>query len=248
MKLGLLGRGRMGKVVERVALAEGHEIVFALDRRSNREQAWRQDRVAGVDAVVDFTRADGVLANVDRAARAGLSLVVGTTGWTADLERVRALVEKEGTGLVYGANFSIGAELFRRLAGEAGRLFNAFEQYDAYVLEHHHRGKRDAPSGTALGVAERLLAELERKRQIQLGTLEEPIPADALQVTSVRAGAAFGRHQVGFDGPDDTVEIAHTSRSREGFARGALLAARFLRGRRGVFTFGDVLSEEIGHG
>ena len=153
------------------------------------------------------------------------------------------IVEDRGTALVRGANFSIGANRFFELVAEAARLFDRFQDYDPYVWEHHHHGKADAPSGTALRLAEALVESIGRKVRIQPGNPEGSIEDDALHVSSVRAGAAFGQHRVGFDSEDDTIELVHTARGRRGFARGALVAAEWILDKRGVFEFSDVLAD-----
>lgn len=241
MRLGLFGRGRMGREVERVAVAARHEIAFALDSTSQVNL-----RGVAVDVMIDFTRADAVARNVRQAAEARLPIVVGTTGWQEDLAEVRRLVEAAGIGLVYGSNFSIGANIFFSVVEEAARRFNGFPEYDPYVVEHHHRGKVDAPSGTARELARRIMGVSSQKTRVVTGNPEGALAADALHVTSIRAGAAFGRHQVGFDGASDSVELVHVAHSREGFAKGAVFAAEWIRERKGVFEFGELLEESHG--
>jgi len=249
MKIAVLGYGRMGEEVERLARAAGHEVPVVLEGSVLRERRGRDPgALAAVDVVVDFSAAEAVPANVLQVAAAGKPLVEGTTGWQASLDEVREIVERHGIGLVFAANFSLGANVFFRLVEQAARLLDRFPDYDPYVVEHHHRGKTDSPSGTALDLAEKILTSTKRKNCIQLGSREGGTPPDALQVTSIRAGAAFGRHLVGFDAASDTIELLHTARSREAFARGALLAAEWIRGRRGFFEFSAVLEEEANHG
>jgi len=242
--LALVGRGRMGQEIERLARAEGHRVQFAIDLPENAGgAALSREALSGVEAVIDFSQPEAVLPNIRRVAEAGVPMVVGTTGWYDGLGEARRWIETHQTALVYGANFSIGANLFLKLADYAARLFDRFPAYDPYVLEHHHRDKVDAPSGTALQLAERLLARTRRKSRMQVGNPVGKIPPEALHVASLRAGAAFGRHGVGFDGATDSVELVHTARNREGFARGALFAAEWIQGKRGVFEFSEVLTE-----
>lgn len=244
MNLAVVGRGRMGSEVERLARAEGHTIRFAIDLPENAGGAGlTTEALSGVDAVIDFSHPEAVMPNLRRVVQARVPMVVGTTGWYDTLEQARRLVEKHESALVFGANFSIGANLFLKVADYAARLFNPFPQYDPYVVEHHHRDKVDAPSGTALRLAEGLVGLIDRKTRIQAGNPAGKIDPDALHVASLRAGAAFGRHAVGFDGSSDVVELVHTARNREGFARGALFAAEWVRGKKGVFEFADLLTE-----
>lgn len=244
MKLALIGYGRMGHEIEAAALQRDHEIALKLDVDDNAGgSGFAAAAFEGVDAAIDFSHADGVLDNVDGATRVGVPLVIGTTGWDERFEEVRALVLERNGALVYGANFSVGGNLFFRLAEYAARLFDPFEEYDPYVYEHHHRNKADAPSGTALRVAQGIIAAGSRKKSVQAGNPAGAIARDALHVASVRAGHAFGEHRVGFDGPHDVVELSHTARGRQGFAHGAVLAAEWIAGRSGFFAFDAVLDD-----
>lgn len=245
MILGLTGFGRMGSEVERLARAEGHEIGLCLDEHSNAGGVGlTRDALASIDVVIDFSWPDVVLENLRRVTAAGVPIVVGTTGWYAHLDEAREWVEKHDAALVYGANFSIGANLFLKLARIATELFEPFAAYDPYVLEHHHREKVDAPSGTALRLAEAVLEHTKRKTKLQIGNPEAKIEKEALHVASLRAGGASGHHVLGFDSAGDSVEIHHTARNREGFARGALFAAEWVRGKKGVFDFASILEGE----
>jgi 4-hydroxy-tetrahydrodipicolinate reductase len=242
VKLVLLGYGRMGTEVEKLALEKGHEIVLTLDVDSNRGGVGlSRESVDGADVIIDFTWPDAVVENVRRIAALGVPLVEGTTGWNEDIDEVRSIVESSGMGFVYAANFSIGANLLIKLTAEAGKLFDRFGDYDPYVFEHHHRGKVDAPSGTALRLAETVLASMTRKTQIQVGNPDGKIADESLHVSSLRAGTAFGRHQVGFDSPADMLELTLTARSREGLAQGALYAAEWIKGKKGFFEFSQCL-------
>ena len=172
-------------------------------------------------------------------------MVVGTTGWYDKIDKVREIVRAQGTGLVWAANFSIGAQVLLRLVEHAAKFLDRFEEYDPYVVEHHHRGKRDAPSGTGLRLAEKIIASMSRKDQSLSGNPEGRIPPRAVHVASVRAGEAFGQHKVGFDAAAESIELTHTARSREGFARGALYAAQWIRQRTGVFEFSELFEQVL---
>ncbi len=227
MKLALLGYGRMGRVVEAQARAAGQEV-GAIVTSHNDTQAGQL--LPGHDVAIDFSVGGAVLAHVHACAAAGVPLVEGTTGWQAQETEVRRLVEQRGTALVYGANFSIGVNVFFRIVARAAELLRGAGDYDPFVEEAHHAGKRDAPSGTAL-VLKDILAR-------QLGRTDIP-------VASTRAGTIPGTHRVGFDSPGDEILLTHSARSREGFAAGALLAARWVLGRRGVYSFAQVLDEVL---
>jgi 4-hydroxy-tetrahydrodipicolinate reductase len=227
MKLALLGHGAMGRLVERLAVEDGHEVATVL---GSREAAMGAEELAevlgGHDAAVDFSVAESVARNAEACALARVPLVEGTTGWHAQLEEVRARVEREGGAMIYGANFSVGVNLFYRVVGRAAELFHSFD-YAAFIEEAHHSRKRDAPSGTAL-----------RLRDIVAAVYDSDVP-----VASTRAGYIPGTHRVGFDSAADTVTLTHTARSREGFAAGALVAARWIQGRTGVYEFSETLDE-----
>jgi 4-hydroxy-tetrahydrodipicolinate reductase len=228
MKLALIGGGAMGRLVSARASEEGHEIgAVVTSSHASLAPAELAERLRGHDAAIDFTVADAVPLHAEACALAGVPLVEGTTGWNARVEEVRAVVERHGGALVYGANFSVGVNLFYRIAARAAELFAAVEGYDPFIEEAHHSRKRDAPSGTALRLRE-IVAE---------GTRRE------VPVASTRAGHIPGTHRVGFDSAADTVTLTHTARSREGFAAGAVLAARWIRGRRGVYEFAEMFDE-----
>jgi 4-hydroxy-tetrahydrodipicolinate reductase len=228
MRLALIGQGTMGQLVATRAQSEGHEIALAL---SSRDGARRVEELAeelrAVDVAIDFSVASAVLRHVRACARAGVPLVEGTTGWGSELERAREIVLEHDGALLYGANFSIGVNLFYRLAAYAAELFEAADGYAPFIEEAHHARKRDAPSGTALRLKDLLAARFG-----------ENIP-----VSSTRAGQIPGTHRVGFDAAADQITLTHTARSREGFAAGALAAARWIQGRRGVYEFSEAMDQ-----
>jgi len=227
INLALLGYGKMGKTLAALAPQRGFEVRLALDVDVNAHgQGITAENFQGIDVCVEFTIPDAVVENIRRVAALGVNLVVGTTGWHNRLEEVRKVIESAGVGMVYGANFSIGVNLFYRLARAAAEIFAPFAMYDPYLTEAHHKFKKDAPSGTAL--------EIKRQIQAEFGSREIP-------VTSVRAGYFPGAHELGFDSEADTIILRHTARGRQGFAEGALHAARWVVGKKGFFSFEDVL-------
>jgi 4-hydroxy-tetrahydrodipicolinate reductase len=227
MKLALFGYGGMGRLVADRARAAGHEVGAIMTSRDS------PTLVRGHDVAIDFSRGDAVLDHVTACVRAAVPLIEGTTGWHDCETAVRRAVEEgeggRGGALLYGANFSIGVNLFYRLVARAGELFRGLEEYDAFIEEAHHAKKRDAPSGTALRLRDILGAPLGR----------------SVPITSTRAGHIPGTHRVGFDSALDQILLEHTARSRDGFAAGALLAATWIVGRRGVFTFEDALDNML---
>jgi 4-hydroxy-tetrahydrodipicolinate reductase len=230
MKLALLGHGAMGKVVATCAHAAGHSVGTIITVKDAKASAADlAGRLKHHDAAIDFSHPDAVMRHVDAAMSAGVPIVVGTTGWHDREAGVRKAVEDAGGAMVYGANFSIGVNLFYRLVEKAGELFGGLADYDAFIQEEHHARKKDAPSGTA--------REMQR---LLHATLHRDVP-----VTSTRAGHIPGTHQVGFDSEADQITLIHTARSRDGFAAGALLAARWIGGRRGAYRFAEVLDDIV---
>jgi 4-hydroxy-tetrahydrodipicolinate reductase len=228
-RLALVGYGRMGRMVAELAPAHGFEVAVTLTSADNPEGAGlTAERLAGVEVAIDFSIAAAVPGNVRRLAALGIPVVVGATGWGTELARVRAAVERSGSGLVYGANFSVGVQIFYRLAATAARLMVEADEYGAWAYEIHHDQKKDAPSGTLLELVRRVEAA-GFSRQVD--------------VASNRAGKVPGTHVLGFDSEADTITLEHRARSRTGFAHGALKAARWLLGRTGFYEFGDIWEE-----
>ncbi len=228
MRIALFGHGAMGKLVEERARSAGDEVALVFTSRDAKRSA--EDLAASLnslDAAIDFSVGEAVLKNVDAAARAGVPLVVGTTGWRDDEAEARRIIEERGGALLYGANFSIGVNLFYRIIERAAELLACFEDYAPFVEEAHHARKRDAPSGTALRLRDILASEFARE----------------ISVASTRAGFIPGTHRVGFDSAADQILLTHTARSREGFAAGALMGAHWIMGRRGVFQFSEMVDE-----
>jgi len=221
MNLLLVGYGKMGRLVEQLAVEQGMQIAGRVDVEGT---GW-----APADVAIDFSTADALQANFARYVEMRMPVVIGTTGWTAAAQTLRAKAEQARLGVVASANFSIGVNLFEMMAVQAARLMRAHREYGAWIHEMHHAAKRDAPSGTAL---------LLRDAIVKAG-FDGPI-----DMSSTRAGMIPGTHTIGFDGPSDTIELTHRARDRRGFASGALLAARWLPGRQGWYTMADVLRVE----
>ena len=237
MKVALVGHGRMGREVEAVLRERGHEPVL---------KAKDQRFPAGCTVGIDFTKAEAVAGNVEAALKAGARYVVGTTGWTDRLQDVQRLVTESGGGLVHAANFSVGVNLFYKVVRDAAALLARFPDYDPYVLERHHRQKKDAPSGTAKVLAG-ILSSAGGKRPKSTSTLDGALPDDSFHVAAVRAGGIVGEHTVGFDSGGDEILLEHRARTRRGFALGAVLAAEWIATRTGVHTF-DAVLEDLARG
>ncbi len=226
-KLALVGYGKMGRLVEQLAPQHDFEVILRLDQTENSDgSAITPEAFAGVDVAIEFSRPEAAPENLMRLARANVQAVAGTTGWTGRLAEVTAAVEQAGTGLVWSPNFSVGVAVFRKLVATAAELLANQNDYGAWAWEIHHDAKKDAPSGTLLHLVE---------------TMRRQGFARGIDVSSSRAGKHPGTHEVGFDSAADTITLRHVARSREGFAHGALQAARWILGRKGVYTFEQVL-------
>jgi 4-hydroxy-tetrahydrodipicolinate reductase len=227
MRILLVGYGKMGQLVGELSKAYGCDVAGVIDPMSPSHGAGAEDdRWRGVDVAIDFSTADSVMTNLPALARRGINLVVGTTGWSGHEASLRQVVADAGIGIVVAPNFSTGVVLFEAIVARAATLFAAQDEFGAFLHEAHHAAKKDAPSGTAL-----LL-----KRAMEQAGFPRPI-----DVSSTRAGFIPGTHSVGFDGPAETITLSHAARDRTAFARGALTAAKWIRGKRGWFTMRDVL-------
>jgi 4-hydroxy-tetrahydrodipicolinate reductase len=227
MRLAIIGNGKMGRAVAELAEERGHVVHTTVGRQENAAGiALTRERLAGVDAAIEFTRPDAVVPNLERLIDLGIPTVTGTTGWSAELPRIARLVEARRAALLHASNFSAGVQLFLRAARDLAVGFAGRPEFDAFILEQHHAAKVDAPSGTAVALRERARrADAERE----------------FPITSIRAGAIPGTHVLTYDGPHETVSLSHVARSRHGFAAGALAAAEWLPGRTGVFDFETML-------
>lgn len=229
MKLAIIGNGAMGKLVRALAEADGHEVARVITSRdASLPLEELVELLRGHDAAIDFSVASAVLKNIEAAARVGVPLVEGTTGWNEHEEEARRIVAANNGALLYGANFSVGVNLFYRIVARAAELF-ATTDYAPFIEEAHHARKRDAPSGTAL-----------RLRDVLATHITRDIP-----VASTRAGYIPGTHTVGFDAAADQITLTHTARTREGFAAGALLAARWIKDQRGVYEFSEAIDRIV---
>ncbi len=217
-KIAIVGYGKMGRMIHSLAPECGCEVVATVDETPV--------SLPECDAVIEFSTPETALKNIQAVASLGKNIVVGTTGWLQDLDKVRSIVTQSGTGLVYGANFSIGVALFSRIIEEAARLFSNESEYEAWAWEMHHSAKKDAPSGTLL----KLIDDMKHGGYSR-----------SIDISSSRAGKVPGTHEIGFDSAADTITLRHTARSREGFARGALRSARWIADKRGVYEFQETL-------
>jgi 4-hydroxy-tetrahydrodipicolinate reductase len=228
-RLAIIGYGKMGKLIERLAPEYGFEVGAKFSGRENpHAQALSHETLRGIDVAMEFTTPAAAPQNIRRLAVLGINTVVGTTGWLEQIPAMRAAIADGKTGLVWAANFSVGVNLFLQTVARAAALFAKHPEYEAWAWEIHHSAKKDAPSGTLKKLAEEM---------------RDAGYARPISLSSSRAGAIPGTHEIGFDSVDDTITLRHTARSREGFARGALQAARWIAGKKGFFEFKEILGE-----
>ena len=221
IKIALIGYGKMGKEID--ALCKGSETFEVVSvSYKNKEDGLDLKGIAKADIAVDFTSKDVVLKNIEEIAKLGKNLVVGTTGWSEDLPKVKKIVEKNKIGLVYSPNFSVGVNIFFKIMDFSAKLFEKFSDYDVYGLEVHHKAKLDSPSGTALKIAGQV---------------------KGLNFTSIRSGRNPGFHEVVFDSQADGITLSHQAYSRAGFAKGALVAAEFIKNKKGVHLFEELFTQ-----
>jgi 4-hydroxy-tetrahydrodipicolinate reductase len=227
MSLVIIGHGRMGRLVEQYAVAHGFIIAGIVTEETGPALLHSRD-VRDVEAVIDFSAGPAVKTNLAIVADRGWNAVIGTTGWNGDEAECRALVERTGIGVIASANFSLGMNVFRRIAEDAARRFATMQNVGAWIHEAHHVKKKDAPSGTALMLKD---------------AIEKAGYTRNIDMSSTRAGSIPGTHEIGFDAPTETVTLTHTVRDRAVFAHGALEAARWIVGRRGWFTMDDLMND-----
>jgi 4-hydroxy-tetrahydrodipicolinate reductase len=226
-RLAIVGYGKMGRLIEQLAPEYGFAVALKLDEFNNAAfEGITAENFRGIGVAIDFSIPAAVPRNVEGIAALGVNLVVGTTGWQEHAESVKAAVARNGIGLVWSPNYSIGVNAFFRLVSEAARLLASQPEYGAWAWEIHHSTKKDAPSGTLLKLVE----------EMKKAGYQRPI-----DVGANRAGAHPGTHEIGFDSSADSLTLRHTARSREGFARGALKAAQWVIGKKGFYEFGEIV-------
>ena len=264
MKIAIIGYGKMGKMVEQAAIAQGHTITAIVDplvkeaglsAQSGAQGAAQYREITGdlggAEAAIEFTQPGTALANIKALAQRKIPSVIGTTGWHDKLGEARQAVESAGASLIWATNFSLGVNIFYRIAWYAARLADSFPEYDVGGFESHHNKKLDSPSGTAKTLVEGVLARIKRKDKAVWETLDRRPEPNELHFPSLRVGSVPGTHSLMFDSPADSIEITHTARSREGFASGAVRAASWLvKGeagvRKGFFSIDDMLKDVLG--
>ena len=236
MKIALIGYGKMGKAIEEIAVSKGHEIVLKIDLSNTSD--FTKENIQKANVAIEFTGPETAFENISKCIQWGVPVISGSTGWLDHFEKAKKLCEEKKGCLIYASNFSIGVNLFFEINKQVAALMEPYAHYDVSMTETHHTEKKDAPSGTAISLAEQILANIGRKNK---WVNEASNEASDLIIRSERIDPAPGTHSVTYDSPIDSIEITHTAHTRKGFAGGALLAAEFANQKMGIFTMKDVL-------
>lgn len=238
MNIALIGYGKMGKEIEEVLKSGQHAIVSI--NYKNKEDKLDLEGIKKADVAIDFTSPEIVLSTIEQILSVGTNMVIGTTGWYSDLPKVKDLVKKYNLGLIYGSNFSIGANVFFKITNFASKLLSRFPSYDVAGVETHHTGKKDSPSGTAKKLGVIIMKNMTAKKKLINTSFDRQIKEEELHFASVRLGQNPGRHEIIFDSVADEIRLTHQAHGRRGFALGAIMAAEFIKGRKGVYSFEEI--------
>jgi 4-hydroxy-tetrahydrodipicolinate reductase len=236
MKIALIGYGKMGKAIEEIAVQRGHEIVLKIDVDNIKE--FRKENLDKADVAIEFTSPHSAFENVKKCLEAGIPLVCGSTGWLDKWSEVKRLCEQSGGAFVYSSNYSVGVNIFFEINKRLAALMAPHTDYEVTLEEIHHTQKKDSPSGTAVSLAEQVLENIDRKKKWVNQSSGNP---EELQIISERMDPAPGTHKVKYSSPIDDIEIIHEAHNRTGFATGAVLAAEFIKERKGIFSMKEVL-------
>lgn len=237
MKVALIGYGKMGHEIERILLERGHSVPLIIDMHNSGDL--NAENLKEIDVAIEFSTPDSAYGNIIKCLEAGTPIVCGTTAWLDRYNDVVALCKEKNGTFFYASNYSIGVNIFFKINQELARLMNRFSEYDVTIEEVHHTQKKDAPSGTAITLAEGVLEGLERKEKWICGTTTVP---EELEIGAIRRSVVPGTHTVTYESPADVITINHTAKSRIGFAMGAVSAAEFLCGKKGVYTMDDLMN------
>ncbi|MBS2099045.1 4-hydroxy-tetrahydrodipicolinate reductase [Carboxylicivirga linearis] len=236
MKIALVGYGKMGKEIEKIALDRGHEIVSKIDVTSS--DSFDDDSFKSADVAIEFTRPEAAFNNYQNCFKNNVPVVSGTTGWLDQLPAIEKACKEDGQTFFYASNFSLGVNIFFEINKQLAKIMNKVKEYDVSMEEVHHTQKLDEPSGTAITLAEGIINNLERKNNWTLDTAKE----DEINIKAIREGQVPGIHTIKYDSPVDEIVIHHSAKSRQGFALGAVLAAEFTQGKKGMLNMKDLLN------
>ena len=235
MNIALLGYGKMGKAIEEVAMYRGHIIIATIDSETDWQQ--KRDRLQMADVAIDFSTPDSILSNIENCIELNLPLVVGTTGWHNSIDEIRNTIESKNQAFIYASNFSIGVNIFFKLNKELAKLMNKYDSYDVSITEVHHAGKLDVPSGTAISIANEVIDNLDRKSNWDI---EENSNPSSINIHAERVDPVPGTHTTVYESGIDSIEITHIAKNRKGFATGSVIAAEWLKDKKGFYEFKEV--------
>ena len=240
MNIALIGYGKMGKEIEQLALEAGHQITLIIDNEKDWEE--KGGDLAKADVAIDFSMPKTASSNIEKCFASNVPIVVGTTGWYSNLDKITEICKKENQSLFYATNFSLGVNIFSAINKKLAEIMNRFPDYDLSLSETHHTQKLDAPSGTAISLAEGILSKVERKTHWELMEENQVAPSNALAIKAYRIKKVPGTHEITYQSDVDQIKIIHEAKSRKGFAKGALLAAEWVFDKKGVFSMNDLLA------
>lgn len=238
MKIALIGYGNMGREIEEVVKSGGKHEISSI---SSASKGWDEVGIKSSDIVIDFSSPEAALENIEKVLRLGKNMVVGTTGWYENISSVDSWVKETGAALIYGQNFAIGTNIFFQLVALSSKLCAKFGNYDVFGFEIHHTGKKDSPSGTAFKTAEVILNNFPAKKKLETGRVDRKIGAEELHFASIRGGRNPGMHEVTFDCAADSIKLSVQNHSRRGYAEGAIMAAEFINGKKGLYSFDEII-------
>lgn len=240
LNIALLGYGKMGKEIEQLAIAAGHQISVIIDN----EDDWnlKAKDLAFADVAIDFSMPKTAISNIEKCFAAKVPIVIGTTGWYTDFERISQQCIKEKQSLFYATNFSLGVNIFSAINKKLAQIMNRFPEYEISITETHHTQKLDAPSGTAISLAKDIIDQLDNKNSWELHEEAKSIDANAIPIKAYRIENVPGTHEITYSSLVDTIKISHEAINRKGFAKGAILAAEWLYNKQGIFTMNDLLA------
>ena len=238
----------MGKEIEKVAIEKGVKVISIIDPLNEKatHREINKNSLKGVDVAIDFTLPKFALENARKISNLGVNIVLGTTGWYERKAELEEIIKENGTGLIWSGNFSIGVNVFFKIIESASKIINSIEEYDIAISDVHHNQKLDSPSGTALMIGNIVLENIKRKKEIIHGSPEGRIKEDQLQISSQSIGFVPGIHTVTIDSFADTIKLEHSARNRTGFASGAVMAAEFIKGKKGFFNIDSLMDEIVG--
>lgn len=248
MNIAIIGYGKMGQQIKKLSEAQGISIKSVIDphvRETNYKEI-NEESMLNVEVCIDFSTPGSVVDNIRKVAKLKKNMVVGTTGWYDRINEAKKIVKSSNIGLIYASNFSVGVNVYFKIIENAAKIINKIVDFDVYGFELHHHQKIDSPSGTAKTIGEILIKNIERKNKVLFEKVDRKIKPDELHFASIRAGSFPGTHLVGFDSQADTIELKHIAKNREGFALGAVMAAQWIRNRKGFYEIGDMMKDIIG--